>query len=131
MSAVDLIRGFESCELTAYPDPCSPRGEARRAGHDDPTLDGAPWTIGHGLTGRFSDGRKIEEGLVITQEEADCELAHRAASVERVVRSLVLVPATSNQLAAMTSLTWNIGTSEKGFAAPTIAGRTGSLPTRS
>lgn len=59
----ELIKRFEGCEkrlpdnrLTAY-----------KIGAD-------PWTIGWGQTGQMRDGRKVEEGLIITQAEADDQL---------------------------------------------------------
>ena len=59
----ELIKRFEGCEkrlpdnrLTAY-----------KIGAD-------PWTIGWGQTGQMRDGRKVENGLIITQAEADDQL---------------------------------------------------------
>lgn len=53
--ASELIKGFENCHLTAYPDPG--------------TL-GDPWTIGWGNT-KDRNGNPFKPGDKITQEEAD------------------------------------------------------------
>jgi GH24 family phage-related lysozyme (muramidase) len=52
--ALPLVREFEGCRRTAYP---------------DPETGGAPWTIGWGST-RDSQGRPFKEGDRISQEEA-------------------------------------------------------------
>jgi hypothetical protein len=52
--AIKLIKEFEGCHLSAYPDPLS---------------GGDPWTIGYGTT-RYSDGRKVQRGDKITVIEA-------------------------------------------------------------
>ena len=77
----ELIKRFEGCEkrltdnrLTAY-----------KIGAD-------PWTIGWGQTGQMPDGRKVEQGLVITQEEADVALQYFVrAIVDPLVRKHFVV----------------------------------------
>jgi len=77
----ELIKRFEGCEkrlpdnrLTAY-----------KIGAD-------PWTIGWGQTGQMPDGRKVEDGLVITQEEADVALQYFVrAIVDPLVRKHFVV----------------------------------------
>ena len=49
--ALPLVKGFEGCKLTAYPDPAS---------------GGAPWTIGYGHT-----GAEVRPGLTISREQAE------------------------------------------------------------
>lgn len=61
----ELIKRFEGCEKR-LPDN---RLIAYKIGAD-------PWTVGWGQTGQLRDGRKVEEGLIITQEEADNELQY-------------------------------------------------------
>ena len=56
----ELVKRFEGCEKR------QPDGTLRAYKHP-----GDPWTIGWGQTGRMPDGRIVEEGLVITQQEAD------------------------------------------------------------
>jgi len=59
--ALPLVKEFEGCRLTAYPDPES---------------GGEPWTIGWGST-RDLQGRPFKEGDRISQEEADALLRSR------------------------------------------------------
>ncbi len=54
-SALKLIKEFEGCHLTAYPDPLS---------------GGEPYTIGYGTT-RYPGGRRVSRGDKITVIEAD------------------------------------------------------------
>src|SRR5690606_13888069 len=54
---VDLIKRFEGCKLTAYP---------------DPGTGGEPWTIGWGTT--KIDGRPVKAGMKISQDRADALL---------------------------------------------------------
>lgn len=86
--ALSLIKQFEGCELSAYP---------------DPGTGGDPWTIGWGAT-----GPGIKEGVRWTQADADARLT---ADVARFMAGVVkLAPkATDNQRGAMTSLAYNIG----------------------
>lgn len=91
-----LIRDFESCELTAYP---------------DPGTGGAPWTIGWGNT-RHIDGTPVKKGDKISQELADEMLA---ATVEHhVIPTLSkTIPhwaeMSSGQRCALLSFAWNLG----------------------
>lgn len=66
----ELIKRFEGCEKR-LPDN---RLQAYKVGAD-------PWTIGWGQTGKMPDGRKVEEGLIITQEEADTALQYFVRAV--------------------------------------------------
>jgi len=84
--AADLVRKFEGCKLTAYQD------------------DGGVWTIGYGHT-----GKDIVSGLEWTQEQAESalnsDLLAAIAAVERLKTRLL----TDRQMAALTSLVFNIG----------------------
>jgi len=88
--ALALIKQFEGCKLTAYPDPGS---------------GGDPWTIGWGAT-----GAGIKRGVTWTQDEADARLAK---DVERfgdgVSDALGSAATTPQQKGAMVSLAYNIG----------------------
>ena len=93
--ALPLVKEFEGCRLTAYP---------------DPETGGKPWTIGWGTT-TYYDGTPVKAGDKISQELADALLEGR---LERDWRLLVkLVPGLRqfnvNQQAALLSLTYNCG----------------------
>lgn len=83
-----LIREFEGCALTAYPDPAS---------------GGAPWTIGYGHT-----GPDVAPGKTIDQAEADALLDADLARCEAAVAAAA-PEAGDNQFAALVSLAFNIG----------------------
>lgn len=87
--ATALIKQFEGCRLTAYPDPGS---------------GGAPYTIGWGAT-----GPGIGPGVVWTQATADARLTQDVARFAKGVRDLVKVEANQNQLGALISFAYNVG----------------------
>lgn len=91
---LDLIKSFEGCKLTAYPDPGS--------------ADGRPWTIGWGTT------MGVVEGMTITQEQADAMLADDVQAVARLVNSLVKVKVNQNQFDALVSFAYNVGSGALG-----------------
>lgn len=82
-----LIKEFEGCKLTAYRD------------------GGGVLTIGYGHT-----GADVEEGMTITQEEADELLLLDLSDAEHGVNSLVKVPLTQNEFDALVSFAFNVGT---------------------
>lgn len=88
--AAGLIKPFEGCKLTAYPDPAT---------------GGDPWTIGWGAT-----GPDIRKGVVWTQVQADDRfmehLQHFGDGVATMVKT---APTTAHQFAALVSLAYNIG----------------------
>jgi lysozyme len=101
-----LIKSCEGLRLKAYPDPESERGRHLHAtGHDDPALDGSPWTIGYGHT-----GPEVSEGLTLTAAQAERILQ---ADVERFEAELAPllgdVPLNENQYAACIVFAFNIG----------------------
>jgi lysozyme len=99
-----LSHYFESCRLTAYPDPASPKAKAIRAGGTGEGLSGAPWTIGWG------DTQGVSEGMTITQAEADTRWANRiAVTVEPAVRSAVHVDLAQGEFDALCSIFDNAG----------------------
>lgn len=87
--AAALVRKWEGCKLTAYPDPAT---------------GGDPWTIGYGAT-----GPGIRKGVTWTQQQADKRLEQDVTRVVDGVRRLLTRAPTDNQLGAMASLAYNIG----------------------
>lgn len=88
-----LIREFEGCHLTAYPDPAH--------GWSVPTIG-----VGHTSA---AGPPKVTRGMTITADEADDILARDLGKFEAAVRSLVHVPLTDNQFAALVSFAFNLG----------------------
>jgi lysozyme len=80
-----LIRDFEGFSAVAY---LCPAGV---------------WTIGYGFT------QGVKEGDTITREAADARLAYEVDAFATGVANLISRPANENELAAMTSLAFNIG----------------------
>ena len=87
--AMELAKEFEGCRLEAYPDPVY---GWRRA------------TVGYGAT-----GPAIIEGTVWTQEQADDDLLYRMKGVGAHIDTLVTVPISDEQKAALCDLAYNIG----------------------
>lgn len=87
--ATKIIAKWEGCRLSAYPDPAT---------------GGDPWTIGYGAT-----GPGIEKGVTWTQEQADARLAKDVREFQAKVYRLLKRDPTDHQLAAMTSLAYNVG----------------------
>jgi GH24 family phage-related lysozyme (muramidase) len=114
--ALPLVREFEGCELLAYP---------------DPETGGEPWTIGWGST-RYADGRSVQTGDRIEQEQADDLLADRLEHDEQLLAQRI--PDWSNlsahQRAALLSFTYNCGSNwygSEGFATLSRCLREGAL----
>jgi len=96
---LDLIKQFEGCKLSAYP---------------DPGTGGDPWTIGWGAT-----GPGIKRGVVWTQAQADERLGQDVQKfADGVEKALDGVGTTQAQFDAMVSLAYNIGLSA--FAGSTL-----------
>lgn len=89
--AVNIIKKWEGLKLEAYPDPAT---------------GGAPWTIGYGAT-----GPGIVKGVRWTQRQAEDRLAIDIDRFMKGVRSVVKGKVRDTELAAMTSLAYNIGVS--------------------
>lgn len=96
---LSITKQAESCRLTAYPDPASPR--ARGTGSD-----GSPWTIGYGHT-----GPDVYEGLTWTQAQADAALLADMQKAINNVHAYVKVPLTEDQFIALCDFTFNVGCS--------------------
>ncbi len=92
--ALAIIKEFEGCHLSAYPDP----------------LSGAePWTIGYGTT-RYSTGASVNRGDKINVIEADMLLR---LEVDRIADKLRTIPhwgaMSDNQKSALVSFSYNLG----------------------
>ncbi|AOE32471.1 TPA: lysozyme [Klebsiella pneumoniae] len=93
-NGIALIKRFEGCRLTAYP---------------DPGTGGGPWTIGYGWTGKV-DGKPIKPGMKIDDATADRLLRTGVVSFDQAVSKMLKVSVTQNQYDALVSLAYNIGT---------------------
>lgn len=94
-AGIELIKGHESCRLTAY---LCPAGKL---------------TIGYGHT-----GTDVHPGLTITQAQADQLLANDLALFERTINQAISVPLNQNQFDALVSFCFNIGAG--GFRGSTL-----------
>jgi len=92
--AIQIIKEFEGCHLSAYPDPLS---------------GGDPWTIGYGTT-RFPDGSAVQRGDKINVIEADMLLR---LEVDRIADRLRAIPHWASmsdpQRCALISFAYNLG----------------------
>jgi GH24 family phage-related lysozyme (muramidase) len=93
--AINLIKEFEGCHLSAYPDPLS---------------GGDPWTIGYGTT-RYSGGVPVKRGDKINMIEADMLLR---LEIDRIASKLrTTVPhwqaMDDHQQSALVSFAYNLG----------------------
>lgn len=86
---VILVKKWEGCKLEAYPDPAT---------------GGDPWTIGYGAT-----GQGIVKGVKWSQKQAEDRLAIDIGRFMKGVQSVLVRKPKPTQLAAMTSLAYNIG----------------------
>jgi lysozyme len=98
VSALNLIKQFEGIKLDAdkkfaiaYPD------------------TGGIWTIGFGNTINVDTGQRIKQGDKIDLATAERWLKKDVDQRQKIIKTLVKVPITLNQLAALTSLAYNIG----------------------
>jgi len=118
--ALPLVKEFEGCRLTAYPDPAT---------------GAEPWTIGWGST-TYGDGAPVKRGDRISQELADGLLAGRLERDWRLLAQRIprWAELSTNQQAALLSFTYNVGPAwfgSKGFTTITKvlqAGELGKLP---
>lgn len=95
MLALPLIKEFEGCKLTAYP---------------DPGTGGRPWTIGWGST-TYLSGKSVQPGDTITQAQADELLTVRVRRDEKQLARTVPTWGSlkAHQQAALLSFTYNVG----------------------
>lgn len=86
----NLIKGFESCRLKAYKD------------------SAGVWTIGWGAT-YYRDGKKVKQGDVISQQEADELFDFHLNQFCTEVKCIVFQPLNDNQFSALVSFAYNVG----------------------
>jgi GH24 family phage-related lysozyme (muramidase) len=101
-AALGLIKEFEGCHLTAYPDP----------------LSGAePYTIGYGTT-RYPGGRRVSRGDKITVIEADMFMRTEVDQIaEKLGRTVPYWDQmTDGQQSALVSFSYNLGSGFYGSA---------------
>ena len=95
--ALPLLKEFEGCRLTAYP---------------DPETGDAPWTIGWGST-TYGDGARVRQGDRISQEQADAllhtRLLHDATELAAMLPPQSWQALNVNQRAALLSFSYNSG----------------------
>lgn len=92
-AGIDLIKRWEGCRLTAYPDPAT---------------KGEPYTIGYGHTS-LAGPPKVERGMKITQVQANEILVADLVKFEAAVSKALTRNPNENQFSAMVSLCFNIG----------------------
>jgi GH24 family phage-related lysozyme (muramidase) len=114
--ALPLVKEFEGCRLTAYP---------------DPETGAEPWTIGWGSTA-YADGREVRKGDRISQALADSLLAGRLEQDCRLLAQRIPLwqQLSVNQQAALLSFTYNCGPNwfgSSGFSTLSKALRSGQL----
>lgn len=90
---IRLIKQFEGCRLTAYP---------------DPGTGGDPWTIGYGWTHPV-DGKPVKRGMTIDQATADRLLKTGLVGYENDVLKVAKVKLTHGQFDALVSFAYNVG----------------------
>lgn len=97
-AGIALIKEFEGCPLTAYP---------------DPGTGGEPWTIG------FGRAHGVTRGEQITQDQADQFLREDLAQFEsNVTAACEGVETNENQFSAMVAFCFNVG--QKNFAKSSV-----------
>lgn len=89
-NGIELVKSYEGLQLKAYLCPAN------------------VWTIGYGNT-FYEDGTKVQEGDVITRERAEELLEFVYDKFEFEVVEMVKVPITENQLGALVSFAFNLG----------------------
>lgn len=90
-AGLELTKKWEGCKLEAY---LCPAGV---------------WTIGYGTTTGAVPGVTVKKGMKITKQKAEDLLSTGMKRYEQAVRDSVKVNMTSNQSAALSVFTYNIG----------------------
>lgn len=88
---IPIIKKYEGLKLKAYLCPAN------------------VWTIGYGST-FYENGSRVKEGDVITIDRADHLLLNTVNHFEQSVRNMITAGLTDNQLGALTSFAFNVGT---------------------
>jgi GH24 family phage-related lysozyme (muramidase) len=96
-AGMELVQRFEGC-AERLPD-------GRFKAYQKP---GDPWTVGWGITGHLPDGRKVQEGLIITQEEADAALMWFVKSISEPLTRKHFNARTQAEFDAIHSWVFNI-----------------------
>lgn len=86
---IALLHYYETCRLSAYPDPGS--------------VDGRPWTIGWGHT-----GPEVKRDLVWTKAQADAAFLRDLQATEYLVTRMA-PNATQSEFDALVSFAYNLG----------------------
>lgn len=88
--AIALIKEFEGLRLESY------------------LCTAKVWTIGYGTT-LYPNGKRVKPGEKCTKAEAELYLKLAVEIFAREVKSLIKVPVTDNQLCALISFAYNVG----------------------
>lgn len=91
-----LIKAFESCVLTAYVDTHDSKGNI-------------VWSIGWGHSSALGFPH-VQEGMTITQEEADKIFMDDAVIFENKVKRMVTIALNQNQFDALVCMCYNVST---------------------
>jgi lysozyme len=70
---------------------------------------GGVWTVGWGSTYDFDKQRKVQQGDIITEAQAQKWLDMETSQNAMDIKALVKVPLTNNQLNALISFVYNVG----------------------
>jgi lysozyme len=70
---------------------------------------GGVWTVGYGSTYDFDKQRKVQQGDIITEAQAQRWLEMETSQNAKDIKSLVKVPLNNNQLNALISFVYNVG----------------------
>lgn len=97
--AKKLIKFYEGCKLNAYE--CATSLSLPKAKKF--------WTIGYGST-TYTDGSKIKPKDTITQKQADELFDLTLATFEKQVKKLIKSKLNDNQMGALVSFAYNVGT---------------------
>jgi len=72
---------------------------------------GGVWTIGYGSTYDYDKQRKVQQGDIITEAQAQKWLEMETSQNAKDIDSLVTVPLTNNQKNSLVSFVYNVGIS--------------------
>jgi len=72
---------------------------------------GGVWTVGFGSTYDFDKQRKVQQGDIITEAQAQKWLEMETSQNAKDIDSLVTVPLTNNQKNSLVSFVYNVGIS--------------------
>ncbi len=89
-NCIDLIKKWEGCKLSAYRCPAG------------------VWTIGYGTT-VYPDGRKVQIGDRITDQQAEGFLLYECQEKANAIAQLISVEINQNQFDALVSFAYNVG----------------------